>query len=82
MPPLRRPMATTVLAVDQPSTIMTMARSTLTTTEAAYILGIDPKSFARWARALGITPLRRQRIGRSTVSVWSITDLVTASAAA
>lgn len=50
-------------------------RQTLTTTEAAFVLGKDPKSFARWARSLGVEPLRRQRIGRSTVAVWSLTQL-------
>lgn len=51
-----------------------MARTTVTTTEAAFILGINPRSFARWARQRGLTP-RRQRIGRSTLSVWLISDL-------
>lgn len=50
-------------------------RKTVTTAEAAFILGKDPKSFARWARTVGVQPLRRQRIGRSTVSVWSIAQL-------
>jgi hypothetical protein len=49
-------------------------RTTVTTAEAASIIGINPRSFARWARARGLTP-RRQRIGRSTLSVWSMADL-------
>jgi len=52
-----------------------MARRTLTTGEAAYLTGVDPRSFARWARARGVAPLRRQRIGRSTITVWLLDDL-------
>lgn len=59
-----------------------MRRQTLTTTEAAYVTGVDPRCFARWARSHGVTPLRRQRIGRSTVTVWSVADLTRASKAA
>lgn len=54
-------------------------RTTLSTVEAATFLGIDPKSFRRWARALGVEPLRQQRIGRSTVTVWSIASLTEAT---
>lgn len=57
-------------------------KRTLTTTEASYVTGIPARSFARWARRHGVYPLRRQRIGRSTVTVWSITDLTRASDAA
>jgi hypothetical protein len=57
-----------------------MNRLTVTTTEAAWLLGLAPGSFARWARDHGVTPLRRQRIGRSTVTVWSVAALRTASA--
>lgn len=56
-----------------------MMRATVTTTEAAMILGKDPKSFARWARGLGVVPLRHQRIGRSTVAVWSVEELTVAT---
>lgn len=52
-----------------------MTRQTLTTTEAAWLCGVPPGSFARWARERGIEPERRQRIGRSTVTVWSIAAL-------
>lgn len=54
-------------------------KQTLTTTEAAFITGIPAGSFARWARNRGILPLRRQRIGRSTISVWDITTLTNAT---
>jgi hypothetical protein len=54
-------------------------KRTLTTSEAATALGIPPGSFARWARARGVEPLRRMRIGRSTVTVWSIAALATAT---
>jgi hypothetical protein len=57
-----------------------MNRLTITTSEAAWLLGIPAGSFARWARSHGVTPLRRQRIGSSTVTVWSIAQLRTASA--
>jgi hypothetical protein len=50
-------------------------RATLTTAEAAWLLGIDPRSFTRWARERGVEPLRRMRIGRSTVTVWSLAAL-------
>lgn len=45
---------------------------TVSTREAATLLGKDPASFHRWATAAGIKPLRRMRIGRSTVTVWSV----------
>jgi hypothetical protein len=56
-----------------------MSRQTLTTKEAAFLLGKDPRSFARWARKIGVEPLRHQRIGRSTIAVWSITALTEAT---
>lgn len=56
-----------------------MARRTVTTAEAALILGQDPRSFARFARRIGVQPLRRQRIGRSYVTVWSLEDLAQAT---
>jgi hypothetical protein len=57
-----------------------MNRLTITTAEAAFLLGIPAGSFARWARDHGVEPLRGQRIGRSTITVWSIAQLRTASA--
>lgn len=54
-------------------------RRTLTTTEAAYYVGVDPRSFARWARRRGLQPVRRLRIGRSTVTVWSVARLIDAT---
>lgn len=56
-----------------------MARQTLSTTEAAYLVGVDPRLFAKWARDRHLEPLRRQRIGRSTVTVWSYADLLRAT---
>ena len=56
-----------------------MKRHTLTTTEAAWFLGIDPRSFGRWARERGIAPERRMRIGRSTITVWSVAKLTEAT---
>jgi hypothetical protein len=55
-------------------------RTTLTTTEAATVLGVDPRSFARWAYAHGVRPMHRVRIGRSTVTAWSMADLARATA--
>lgn len=54
-------------------------RATVTTTEAAYLTGVDPRSFVRWARDRGIAPLRRQRIGRSFVTIWSVDSLMPAA---
>lgn len=56
-----------------------VTRTTVTTSEAASIIGVTPGSFARWARLHGVTPLRRQRIGRSTVTVWSMASLAEAT---
>ena len=44
------------------------------------MLGVDPRSFARWAYAHGVRPLHRVRIGRSTVTAWSMTDLARVTA--
>lgn len=54
-------------------------RTTVTTSEAASIVGVSPRSFARWARRHGVQPLRHQRIGRSTVTVWSMASLAEAT---
>ena len=50
-------------------------RTTLTTTEAASFIGINPRSFRRWARNHGVEPLHRVRVGRSTVTAWAMADL-------
>lgn len=55
-----------------------MAKTTVNTSELAALLRMDPRSVARWARSLGVEPLRRQRIGESTVTVWSLADLAAA----
>lgn len=54
-------------------------KRTLTTTEAAWFAGVEPRSFTRWARHRGITPLHRVRIGRSTITVWSVRSLLAAT---
>jgi hypothetical protein len=56
-----------------------MARQTVATWEAAYLAGVNPKLFAAWARAHNLEPLRRQRIGESFVTVWSVSELMAAS---
>lgn len=56
-----------------------MTRQNITTTEAAYLAGVDPRSFSRWARDRGLAPERKQRIGRSTVTLWSVSSLMRAS---
>jgi hypothetical protein len=50
-----------------------------TTTEAAYLAGVDPRSFVRWARRHHIQPVRRMRIGRSYVTLWSYADITAAT---
>lgn len=50
-------------------------RTTLTTIEASTLLGVDPRSFARWARQHSITPMHSVRVGRSTVTAWAMADL-------
>lgn len=54
-------------------------KRTMTTAEASSALGIDPRSLARWARARGVEPEHRVRIGRSTVTVWSVAKLAAAT---
>lgn len=50
-------------------------RLTVSTREAAQLLGLNPHRFAEWARAADVEPLHRVRIGRSTLTVWSIADI-------
>jgi hypothetical protein len=57
-----------------------MSRQTLTTTEAAWLLEVDPRSFRRWAHRHGTEPVRRVRIGRSWTTVWALTDITALSA--
>jgi hypothetical protein len=45
-------------------------RQTFTTAEAALFIGVDPRSLARLARRLGVEPVRRVRVGRSTITAW------------
>lgn len=47
-----------------------MGIRTLTTAEAAYLLGIRAGSLRKWARQRGVEPLHTVRVGRSTVTVW------------
>ena len=39
------------------------------------MLGIDPKTLTRYARARNVHPLSRVRVGRSTVTRWAIEDV-------
>lgn len=55
---------------------------TLTTEQAAWMLGLPPASFARWARERGVEPLHTVRVGRSTVTAWDPVALGQASAPA
>lgn len=50
-----------------------------TTTQAAHAAGIDPRSFARWARNRGVEPAGRVRVGRSYVTLWSLESLTDAT---
>lgn len=50
-------------------------KATLSSTDLATLLRINPRSVPRWARTHGVTPLRRQRVGRTTVTVWDIAAL-------
>lgn len=50
-------------------------KRTFSTWEAATALGKNPNRFAEWARDHDLAPLRRQRIGRSTVTVWAVRDV-------
>lgn len=56
-----------------------MTKATLSTTEAAVFLHVPRRAFPKWAAERGVEPLRRQRIGRSTVTVWSIAELAAAA---
>lgn len=56
-----------------------MTRRNVTTTEAAYLAGVDPRSFSRWARDRDLAPVSRMRIGRSWVTLWSVSSLMRAS---
>lgn len=58
---------------------MTLRRSHVTTTEAAQLLGVDPRSFPRYARRHNLEPVRRLRVGSSTVTLWSVAALIALS---
>lgn len=45
-------------------------------TEAAWLLDIDPGNLPRYARRRGIRPLSRVRIGRSWVTRWAVEDVM------
>jgi hypothetical protein len=57
-----------------------VTRRTVNTKEAAFLLRLDAKSFAREMRKRGVEPERTQRIGRSTVTVWDLQKLRAATA--
>lgn len=48
---------------------------TVTSAEGASLLGWPVGHFAERARALGVNPVMRVRIGRSTVTLWSVRAL-------
>lgn len=50
-------------------------RQVVTTTEAAWLLELDPKTFPAVARRNGVAPLGAVRAGRSTVQRWALADL-------
>jgi hypothetical protein len=50
-------------------------RRVLTTTEAAWLTGMDPRHFPAYARARGVENLGRVRIGRSYVTRWAVEDV-------
>lgn len=54
---------------------MRSPRMTFTTGEAALFLRIDPRAVAGLARRHGVAPVRRVRVGRSTITCWSRGDL-------
>lgn len=51
-------------------------RTVVSSSEAALLLAMDARTFPRWARGRGITPLGRVRIGRSWVTRWALADIV------
>lgn len=50
-------------------------RTALSTSEAAWLLELDPRSFPRMARRHGVRPVGTVRVGRSTVTRWSVEDV-------
>jgi hypothetical protein len=52
---------------------------TVTSTQAAYLVGVPRGSLARWARRHGVRPLGRVRDGRSTVTLWALDALTRAA---
>lgn len=53
-----------------------MSHQLMSTTAAARLVNVSPKSFKRWARAHQVAPLGRKRIGRSFVTVWLLDEIV------
>lgn len=56
-----------------------MAEKLLTTTQAAYVAGMDRRNFARWAQRHGLVPRHRVRVGRSWLTVWCEADIFKAA---
>lgn len=50
-------------------------RRVLNTTEAAWLLQIEPGYLPRYARNRGVQPLGRVRVGRSWVTRWAFEDI-------
>jgi hypothetical protein len=47
----------------------------VSTTEAAWLLELDPRSFPALARRQGVVPLGPVRVGRSTITRWRLADV-------
>lgn len=48
----------------------------LNSSEAAWLLHIDASNLTRYARARGVKPLGRVRVGRSYVTRWAVEDIM------
>ncbi len=44
-------------------------------TEAAWLLQLDPRDLPKVARARNVKPLGRVRVGRSWVTRWAVEDV-------
>lgn len=54
-------------------------KATVSTREAAELLGRNPHRLHEWLAAeMGVRPLRQERIGRSTVTLWSVEEITEA----
>lgn len=51
-------------------------RRVVNSTEAAWLLGLDPKDLPDYCRRHRVQPLGRVRIGRSWVTRWASEDII------